>query len=272
MPTFVIVGASLAGAKAAETLREEGFDGEIVLLGTELELPYERPPLSKGYLLGKDERASIYVHPEEWYAGHGVDLRLGVTVTAIDRGRPSRHDAGPAARRSCPTTSCCSRPARPRAGLTFPGSDLDEVLYLRTAADSDRLRAAFQPGPRVVVAGAGWIGLETAAAARPRAARSPCSSRSPARCTTSSAPSSAPSSPTCTARTAWSSASASGRPSSAPAWSSPPPGPKPRRPARRRHRRGPERRAGRRGRAGDRQRRADRRGPAHRRREHLRRR
>ena len=166
MPTFVIAGASLAGAKAAETLRDEGFDGEIVLLGTELELPYERPPLSKGYLLGQDERASIYVQPEEWYAEHGVDLRLGVTVTAIDRAaRPSPPPARAGPRR-CLTTSCCSLPVRPPAGSTFPGSDRPEVLYLRTAADSERLRAAFQAGPRVMVAGAGWIGLETTAAAR----------------------------------------------------------------------------------------------------------
>ncbi len=116
MPTFVIAGASLAGAKAAETLRDEGFDGEIVLLGTELELPYERPPLSKGYLQGKDERDSIYVHPQEWYAEHGVDLRLGHTVTAIDRAGTAVATSGPAGTRRCPTTSCCWPPARPRAG------------------------------------------------------------------------------------------------------------------------------------------------------------
>jgi 3-phenylpropionate/trans-cinnamate dioxygenase ferredoxin reductase subunit len=83
MPTFVIAGASLAGAKAAETLRDEGFDGEIVLLGTELELPYERPPLSKGYLQGKDERESVFVHPADWYGQHQVDLRLDTPATAI---------------------------------------------------------------------------------------------------------------------------------------------------------------------------------------------
>ena len=86
MPSFVIAGASLAGAKAAETLRDEGFDGEIVLLGAEPERPYERPPLSKGYLLGNEPRDSAFVHPETWYAEHGVDLREGTTVTAIDRG------------------------------------------------------------------------------------------------------------------------------------------------------------------------------------------
>ena len=82
---YVIAGAGLAGAKAAETLREEGFGGPVVLIGDEAERPYERPPLSKDYLLGKAERDTIYVHPESWYAGNGVELRLGVPVTGIDR-------------------------------------------------------------------------------------------------------------------------------------------------------------------------------------------
>src|SRR5437016_12972996 len=82
---YVIAGAGLAGAKAAETLRGEGFDGPVVLIGDEAERPYERPPLSKDYLLGKAERDTIYVHPESWYAGNGVELRLGVPVTSIDR-------------------------------------------------------------------------------------------------------------------------------------------------------------------------------------------
>jgi NADPH-dependent 2,4-dienoyl-CoA reductase/sulfur reductase-like enzyme len=166
MPTFVIAGASLAGAKAAETLRDEGFDGEIVLLGTELELPYERPPLSKGYLQGKDERDSIYVHPQEWYAEHGVDLRLGHTVTAIDRAGTAVAVTGPAGTATVSYDKLLLATGASPRRLTFTGSDRPEVLYLRTAADSDRLREALQPGPRVVVAGAGWIGLETAAAAR----------------------------------------------------------------------------------------------------------
>jgi NADPH-dependent 2,4-dienoyl-CoA reductase/sulfur reductase-like enzyme len=163
MPTIVIAGASLAGAKAAETLRDEGFDGQIVLLGAETERPYERPPLSKGYLLGNEERDVIYVHPAEWYAEHDVDLRLGVTVTGIDRATSAVVTSGDGTvhyDKLLLTTG-----ASPRR-LTFPGSDREGVLYLRTAADSDRLRAAFQSGPRVVVAGAGWIGLETTAAAR----------------------------------------------------------------------------------------------------------
>src|SRR4051794_37059253 len=96
MPPYVIAGGGLAAAKAAETLRDEGFDGEIVLLAAEPERPYERPPLSKGYLLGSNSRDSVYVHPADWYAGHGVDLREGVTVTAIDRGASVVATSGPA--------------------------------------------------------------------------------------------------------------------------------------------------------------------------------
>src|SRR5271154_7172734 len=164
MPPFVIAGPSRAGSKPAETLRDEAFDGQIVLLGSELERPYERPPLSKGYLLGNDDLDSVYVHPVEWYAEHDIELRMGVTVTGIDR-------AASAVLTSDDSTLhydklLLATGASPRR-LTFPGSDRDEVLYLRTTADSERLRAAFQATPRVVVAGAGWIGLETTAAAPP---------------------------------------------------------------------------------------------------------
>jgi 3-phenylpropionate/trans-cinnamate dioxygenase ferredoxin reductase subunit len=163
-PAYVIAGASLAGAKAAETLRDEGFDGSVVLIGSEDRRPYERPPLSKGYLLGKEEPDSAYVHAAGWYAEHDVDLRLGVTVTSIDRaarqvslsaGRPVSYD------RLLITTG-----ASPRR-LQLPGSDLDGVVYLRTMDDSGRLKATLAGGGgRLVIAGAGWIGLETAAAAR----------------------------------------------------------------------------------------------------------
>jgi len=166
MPSYVIAGGGLAAAKAAETLRDEGFDGEIVLLGAEPERPYERPPLSKGYLQGSDSRDSVYVHPAAWYAEHDVDLRQGVTVTAIDRGA---HVVATADGTQVPYDKLLlATGASPRRldPSSFPGSDREEVLYLRTLADSDRLRSAFQAGTRVVIAGAGWIGLETAAAAR----------------------------------------------------------------------------------------------------------
>ena len=99
--TFVIVGASLAGAKAAETLRAEGFEGRLVLIGAEVERPYERPPLSKDYLRGEVGREKVYVHPEGFYAEHGIDLRLGRTAVhlntsakelTLDDGEPLRYD------------------------------------------------------------------------------------------------------------------------------------------------------------------------------------
>ncbi len=162
-PAYVIVGASLAGAKAAETLREEGFSGPVILIGAEDLRPYERPPLSKGYLLGKDDADSVFVHEPGWYAEHDVDLRLGVTVTAIDTAARQVEvaDGDPVAFGKLLITTGSS----PRR-LRVPGADLDGVLYLRTRPDSDRLRASLAAGGRVVIAGSGWIGLETAAAAR----------------------------------------------------------------------------------------------------------
>jgi 3-phenylpropionate/trans-cinnamate dioxygenase ferredoxin reductase subunit len=161
--THLIVGASLAGAKAAETLRGEGFDGPLVMVGAERERPYERPPLSKDYLLGKAERETVYVHPQQWYAEHQVDLRLGVTVTAI---HPSAHEVsladGSRVGYAKLLLATGSSPRRP----SVPGAGLDGVLYLRTVGDSDRIKAALQSSSRVAVIGAGWIGLETAAAAR----------------------------------------------------------------------------------------------------------
>jgi len=160
---YVIVGASLAGAKAAETLREEGFGGPVVLIGDEAERPYERPPLSKDYLLGKAERQSIYVHPESWYEDNGVELRLGVPVTAID---PAAHEVELAdGSRLGYARLLLATGSSPRR-LPVPGADAAGVLYLRQVADSDQIKAAFQTASRVAVIGAGWIGLETAAAAR----------------------------------------------------------------------------------------------------------
>jgi 3-phenylpropionate/trans-cinnamate dioxygenase ferredoxin reductase subunit len=161
--TYVIAGASLAGAKAAEALRAEGFDGPLILIGAESELPYERPPLSKDYLLGNVERETIYVHPRQWYAENDIDLRLGVAVTGID---PARHQVsltdGSMQGYAKLLLATGSSPRR----LSVPGADLDGVLYLRSAAESDQIKTAFKGGSRVVVIGGGWIGLETAAAAR----------------------------------------------------------------------------------------------------------
>jgi len=161
--TYLIVGASLAGAKTAEALRNEGFDGPLVLIGEEHERPYERPPLSKGYLLGTQERDKIYVHPEQWYAEHDVELRLGATVTGIDPGAHEVHLAdGSRADYAKLMLATGSSPRR----LDVPGADLDGVLYLRRVQDCEQIKATFGRSARVAVIGAGWIGLETAAAAR----------------------------------------------------------------------------------------------------------
>src|SRR6476646_5723763 len=160
---YVIAGAGLAGAKAAETLREEGFDGPVVLIGDEAERPYERPPLSKDYLLGKAERDTIYVHPASWYADNGVELRLGVPVTGIDR---AAHEVALAdGSRIGYTRLLLATGSSPRR-LRVPGADADGVLYLRRAVDSDQIKATFQSASRIAVLGAGWIGRECAAAAR----------------------------------------------------------------------------------------------------------
>jgi 3-phenylpropionate/trans-cinnamate dioxygenase ferredoxin reductase subunit len=160
---FVIVGASLAGAKAAETLREEGFEGAIELVGEEAELPYERPPLSKGVLLGKDDVSVSQLHDRDWYDDQRITLRLGTTATAVDTGvRRVELSDGTELDYDKLLIATGSRVRR----LDVPGADLGGVRYLRTAAESVALTEAFRARPRVVVVGAGWIGLEATAAAR----------------------------------------------------------------------------------------------------------
>lgn len=159
----VVVGAGLAGGKTVEALRDGGYDGRVTLLGAETDRPYERPPLSKGYLAGSDERDAAFVHPADWYAAHDVDLRTGTTVTALDlAAQRVVDDSGARTGFDHLVLATGSEPRR----LDVPGADLDGVAYLRTLPDSDRLRAALTPGRRVVVVGGGWIGLEVAAAAR----------------------------------------------------------------------------------------------------------
>jgi 3-phenylpropionate/trans-cinnamate dioxygenase ferredoxin reductase subunit len=160
---FVIVGASLAGAKAAQTLRSEGFTGRVVLVGEESELPYERPPLSKGYLLGKEPRTKAFVHDEGWYAEQRVELLLGVSATAL---APADHTVSLSDGTSLAYDKLLlATGSRPRT-IDVPGADRPQVRYLRTIGQSDALLAAYRAGGPVVVVGAGWIGLENAAAAR----------------------------------------------------------------------------------------------------------
>jgi 3-phenylpropionate/trans-cinnamate dioxygenase ferredoxin reductase subunit len=161
--TMVIVGASLAGARTAETLRNEGFDGRVILIGEEDETPYERPALSKDYLMGKHGREKLYVQPREWYGDHDVDLRLGTRVSELD---PAAHEVVLAdGQRIGYSRLLLATGSSPRR-LPVAGADLGGVLYLRNVGDSDRIKAAFGNAGRVAVIGAGWIGLETAAAAR----------------------------------------------------------------------------------------------------------
>ncbi|WP_214364421.1 NAD(P)/FAD-dependent oxidoreductase [Pseudonocardia sp. H11422] len=164
---FVIVGGGLAGAKAAETLRAEGFAGEIVLVGDELERPYERPPLSKGYLLGTDERDKAFVHPPVWYSEQRVDLQTGTPVTAL---HPAEHQVElPGGQRLDYDKLLLVTGARARL-LDVPGARLPGVHYLRRIEEADALREVLVDGARVGIVGGGWIGLEVAAAARQRGA------------------------------------------------------------------------------------------------------
>ncbi|MFI9587383.1 NAD(P)/FAD-dependent oxidoreductase [Streptomyces sp. NPDC052236] len=166
--TFVIVGGGLAGAKAAETLRAEGFTGRVILIGDERDHPYERPPLSKGYLSGKEERDSVFVHEPAWYARADVELHLGQTVVAIDReARTVRLGEGGTVLHY--DKLLLATGAEPRR-LDIPGTSLAGVHHLRRLAHADRLRRVLttlgRDNGHLVIAGAGWIGLEVAAAAR----------------------------------------------------------------------------------------------------------
>ncbi len=162
--TVVIVGAGLAGALVAQSLRRQGFDGRVTLLGEELQRPYLRPPLSKDYLRGRWERDKLFVHPPGWYAEHGIELRLRTPVVSIDRdrhevrptlGEPIRYD------KLVLATGATARP------LPVPGADPHHVYYLRRIEDCMQLQFALATGARtMVVIGAGWVGLEVAAAAR----------------------------------------------------------------------------------------------------------
>jgi 3-phenylpropionate/trans-cinnamate dioxygenase ferredoxin reductase component len=161
--TFVIAGASLAGGKAAEELRKRGFDGRIVMIGAEPERPYERPPLTKDYLRGESDREKAYVHPSGFYSEQEIELHVGVSVSSIDpRGSRVVLDGD---RELAYDSLLLSTGAEPRQ-LSVPGAELEGIHYLRTLTDCDALRRALEPGARVAVVGAGWIGSELAASAR----------------------------------------------------------------------------------------------------------
>ncbi|MBT2264426.1 NAD(P)/FAD-dependent oxidoreductase [Rhodococcus erythropolis] len=160
---FVIVGGGLAGAKIAEALRDRDFDGEITVLSEEDHLPYERPPLSKEFFAGKKTLPEFTVHDGEWFRDHHIDLRPGTTATAID---PAAHTV------SLPDGSTISYDklalatgSRSRR-LDIPGSDAEGVHYVRTVDQAAALLRTLAADKKLVVIGAGWIGLEIAASAR----------------------------------------------------------------------------------------------------------
>lgn len=163
LPTHVIIGAGQAGARAAEALRDEGFDGPIVLVGEEAEAPYERPPLSKGYLRGETPLEKARVHPEGFYADNAIELRVGTRVEQVDT------DAGQVSlsggERLAYGRLLLATGARPRR-IAVPGAELGGIHYLRDVADADALAARLQPESTAVVVGGGWIGSEVAASAR----------------------------------------------------------------------------------------------------------
>ncbi|MFF2372649.1 NAD(P)/FAD-dependent oxidoreductase [Agromyces sp. NPDC058110] len=164
----VVVGGGLAAAGAVRSARESGFEGEVVVLAEEPRAPYERPPLSKGYLTGSDAASSVSPHDLRWYRRHEVDVRRGARAVALD---PAAHTIDVEQRDGEDSTLAFDRlllatGARARR-FTGPGAGLRGVHVLRTLPDSTRLRTALRVGGRrVVVVGGGWIGLEAAAAAR----------------------------------------------------------------------------------------------------------
>ena len=162
-PRYVIVGASLAGATAAITLREEGADGTVTLIGAENELPYERPPLSKAYLRGDVPFEKALVRPAAFYAEHGIETMFGARATRID---PSTRIVELEDRRRVPFDALLIATGGRNRRMSIPGSDLEGIYGLRTVQDADRIRDEMIAGQRVVVVGMGFIGSEVAASLR----------------------------------------------------------------------------------------------------------
>jgi 3-phenylpropionate/trans-cinnamate dioxygenase ferredoxin reductase subunit len=161
--TVVVVGASLAGGTAAATLRDVGFDGRIVVIGDEPELPYQRPPLSKTYLRGEAGRDALLVRPDDWWGAEDVEMRLGQRVRALD---PHARTVSLADGESLGFDRCLIATGVQNRALPVPGADLDGVVHLRTIAECDQIRAAAADASHVVVVGMGFIGAEVAASLR----------------------------------------------------------------------------------------------------------
>ncbi len=161
--TFVVVGANLAGGRAVETLRQEGFDGRIVLIGEEPDRPYERPPLSKEVIRSEAEPSSVFLRDAGWYDEQRIELQLGVAVTAIDAASKTLTLSGGG---TLGYDSCLLATGGRVRRIDVPGEKLDGIRYLRSVRDASDLAAELERRPRVVVVGAGFIGAEVAASAR----------------------------------------------------------------------------------------------------------
>nr|WP_274637452.1 FAD-dependent oxidoreductase [Microbacterium bovistercoris] len=164
MTRMVIVGGGLAAGTAAETLRTERYDGEIVVIADEPHTPYQRPPLSKGFLKGDEGRDAVILHPDDWYREQRIDVRVSTAVTAVD---PAAHEVTLSDGTSLGYDKLLlATGSFPRA-LPIPGHDLDGVHMLRRLDDSEALKAQLSGGgKRLVLIGSGWIGMEVAATAR----------------------------------------------------------------------------------------------------------
>ena len=161
--TFVVVGAGLAGGGAAATLREEGFDGRLVLIGAEPQPPYERPPLSKEYLRGESSFEQVLFQPLDFYAENDIETRFGDRVTRVDAAaKVVELDRGERVAYGALLVATGGQNRR----IPIPGIDLEGIYSLRTVGDSDRIRAEISPGRKAVVVGMGFIGLEVAASLR----------------------------------------------------------------------------------------------------------
>ncbi len=161
--TFVIVGGGLAGARAAEALRSEGFEGRVVLFGDEPMRPYERPPLSKDLLRGESDFDAAAVHEVSFYEQHAIELRTGTKVAAIE---PSASAVVTSAEERIRFDALLLATGSAPRRLEVPGAELEGIRYLRTLADAETLRPELSPGRRVAVIGSGWIGAEVAACAQ----------------------------------------------------------------------------------------------------------
>ncbi|TPW04188.1 MAG: ferredoxin--NAD+ reductase [bacterium] len=163
MTKVLIIGAGHAGGTVAALLRQYGHEGPIVLAGEEPAAPYQRPPLSKAWLKGEADLEALLLRPEAFYAEHEIELRMGLTATAIDTAAKTVTFADGIVE---PYDALILATGSTARKLAIPGADRPDLLELRTLTDAERLKAALGPGRRLAVVGGGYVGLEAAASAR----------------------------------------------------------------------------------------------------------